>query len=137
MELLILYEIWAGERRELEKAVPGYRSPGRSISVSAVPFGPDTDIWRSCRFSWCIVSAAAYWGGSGVVMVLLPGPVSPRALLAGDLPLRYCSARFACKIPTWRLPDRGHVCELVTDRVDCDDLSCFVASLCWSCWWFS
>ena len=43
--------------------------------------------------------------------------VSAAALLAGVLPLRYCSARFACKLPTWRLPDRGHVCELVTDGV--------------------
>ena len=42
---------------------------------------------------------------------------SAAALLAGVLPLRYCSARFACKLPTWRLPDRGHVCELVTDGV--------------------
>ena len=31
-----MYEIWAGERLELEKAVAGYRRPGRSISVSAV-----------------------------------------------------------------------------------------------------
>ena len=43
VELLILYV-------ELEKAVPRCRRPGRSISVSAVPFGPGTDIWRSCRF---------------------------------------------------------------------------------------
>ena len=50
MELLILYEVWAGERLELEKAVPGYRRSGRSISVSAVALGPGTDIWRSCRF---------------------------------------------------------------------------------------
>ena len=50
VELLILYELWAGERLELEKAVPKYRRPGRSISVSAVPFGPGIDIWRSCRF---------------------------------------------------------------------------------------
>ena len=50
VELLILYVLWAGERLELEKAVPRYRRPGRSISVSAVPFGPGTDIWRSCRF---------------------------------------------------------------------------------------
>ena len=34
----------------MEKAVPKYRRPGRSISVSAVPFGPGVDIWRSCRF---------------------------------------------------------------------------------------
>ena len=42
---------------------------------------------------------------------------SAAALLAGILPLRYCSARFACTFPTWRLPDLGHVCELVTDNV--------------------
>ena len=42
---------------------------------------------------------------------------SAAALLSGVLPLRYRSAKFACKFPTWRLPDRGHVCELVTDGV--------------------
>ena len=50
MELLILYELWAGERLSLEKAHPRYLRPGRPISVSAVPFGPGTDTWRSCRF---------------------------------------------------------------------------------------
>ena len=50
MELLILFQLWAGERLDLEKAVPRYRRPGCSISVSAVPFGPGTDIWRSCGF---------------------------------------------------------------------------------------
>ena len=39
------------------------------------------------------------------------------ALLAGVLPLRYCSARFACRFPDWKLPDKGHVCDLVTDGV--------------------
>ena len=73
--------------------------------------------------------------GKGVVMVLLPGrrslhlrvvfyrllvlfgcpKGSAAALLAGVLPLRYCSARFACKFPTWELPVRGHVRELVTE----------------------
>ena len=42
---------------------------------------------------------------------------SAAALLAGVLPLRYCSARLACRFPNWKLPDKGHVCELVTDRV--------------------
>ena len=42
---------------------------------------------------------------------------SAAALLSGVLPLRYCSAKFACKFPTWRLPDRGHVCQLVPDGV--------------------
>ena len=48
--ILILYELWAGERLVLEKASPRYRRPGRPISVSAVPFGPGSDMWRSCRF---------------------------------------------------------------------------------------
>ena len=50
VELLILYELWAGERLSLEKAFPRYLRPGRQISVSAVPFAPGIDIWRSCRF---------------------------------------------------------------------------------------
>ena len=50
VELLILYEQWAGERLCLESAIPKYRRVGRPISVSAVPFGPGIDIWRSCRF---------------------------------------------------------------------------------------
>ena len=40
-------------------------------------------------------------------------PTSGRALLAGTLPLRYCAARFACMVPTWRLPVSGHVARLV------------------------
>ena len=159
-ELLILYELWAGERLELEKAVLGYRRPGRSISVSAVPFGPGTDIRRSCRFL-----GALFWGlrdlpfglrrfvpcdiganhcrlrhigwercGHGLtsrhresssvdfldkLLVLFGYPDrSAAALLAGDLPLRYCSTRFAWKLPTWRLPDRGRVRDLVAESVD-------------------
>ena len=50
VELLIIYELWAGERLSLEKAHPRYLRPGRPISVSAVPFGPGIDIWRTCRF---------------------------------------------------------------------------------------
>ena len=50
VELLILYELWVGERLVLEKARPRYLRPGRPISVSAVPFGPGIDIRRSCRF---------------------------------------------------------------------------------------
>ena len=38
VELLILYELWAGERLQLEKAHPRYLRSGRRISVSAVPF---------------------------------------------------------------------------------------------------
>ena len=35
VELLILYELWAGERLSLEKAHPQYLRPRRPISVSA------------------------------------------------------------------------------------------------------
>ena len=47
--MLTLYELWAGERLSLEQASPRYLRLGRPISVSAVPFGPGIDIWRSCR----------------------------------------------------------------------------------------
>ena len=50
VELLILYELWAGERSSLEMAYPRYLRSRRPISVSAVPLGPGIDIWRSCRF---------------------------------------------------------------------------------------
>ena len=50
LELLILYEQWAGERLVVESAVPFARRVGRPISVSAVPVGPGIDIGRSCRF---------------------------------------------------------------------------------------
>ena len=96
VELLILYELWAGERLSLEKAHPRYLRPGRPISVSAVPFGPGIDIWRSCRFIgalmrslcllpgglgrfcalhyWCLIMAGfVISGGRCVVMDLLRG----------------------------------------------------------------
>ena len=50
VEMLILCELWVGERLVLEKGVPCYRRPGRPISVSAVSLGPCIDIWRSCHF---------------------------------------------------------------------------------------
>ena len=100
VELLILYELWTGERLQLEKAVPRYCRPGRSISVSAVPYGPGTDIWRSCwflgalfrglrdlpfglrRFLFLVILVLitvgfGTLGMSSVDTVLLPGPVSP------------------------------------------------------------
>ena len=64
VELLILYELWAGERLFLEKAHPRYLRPGRPISVSAVPFGPGIDIWRSCRFIGALIMRS---------LCLLPG----------------------------------------------------------------
>ena len=57
VELLILYEQWAGERLCFEVAVPKSRRVGRPISVSAVPFGLGIDIWRSCGFLGAIFRA--------------------------------------------------------------------------------
>ena len=50
VELLFLYERWAGERLVLEMSVPKLRRFARPISVSSVPAGLSVDIWRSCRF---------------------------------------------------------------------------------------
>ena len=41
-------------------------------------------------------------------------PRSAPAFLAGTLLLKYCAVRFACKVPTWRLPVSGHAACLVT-----------------------
>ena len=48
------------------QAHPRYLRPGRPISVSAVPFGPGIDIWRSCRFIGGLMRAlCALRGGLG------------------------------------------------------------------------
>ena len=67
--------------------------------------------------------------GNGVVMVLTSRPRESAsapfldqllslfrypALLDGTLPLRYCSVKFAAKIPFWVLPVSGHVSGLLT-----------------------
>ena len=67
VELLILYELWAGERPSLEKVHPRYLRPGRRISVSAVPFGPGIDIWRSSRFIGALMRSLCF----------LPGRLAP------------------------------------------------------------
>ena len=47
----------------LEKAVPRYLRPGRLISVSAVPFGPGIDLWRSCRFIGAMMRSLCFLPG--------------------------------------------------------------------------
>ena len=145
VELLILYELWAGERLVLEKAHPRYLRPGRPISVPTVPFGPGIDIWRCCRFIGALMRFLCLLPGGrrfvlcsigahekcGHGLTLRPResasevfldellllfqcpPKSSRALVAGTLHLRYCTARFASKVPTWRLPVSGHAAGLV------------------------
>ena len=59
IELLILYERWAGERLRAEDFLPKFRRPGRPISVSVAPLCPDTDIWKLCRFLGNMLRALA------------------------------------------------------------------------------
>ena len=59
VELVILYERWAGERLRVEDSLPKFRRLGRSISVSAAPLCPDTDIWKLCRFLGNMLRALA------------------------------------------------------------------------------
>ena len=66
-----LYELWAGERLCLENP----------ISVSAVPFGPGIDIWRSCRFFGAIFRA----------LRMLPGGLG--RFLFGDNGANHCRLR--------------------------------------------
>ena len=81
VELLILYEQWAGERLCLEAAIPKSRRVGRPISVSAVPFGPGIDIWRSCRFLGAIFRA----------LRMLPGGLG--RFLPGSIGANHCRLR--------------------------------------------
>ena len=81
VEVLILYELWAGERLCLENAIPRHRRVGRPISVSAVPFGPGIDIWRPCRFFGAIFRA----------LRMLPGGLG--RFLPGDIGANHCRLR--------------------------------------------
>ena len=174
VELLILYEVWAGERLDLEKAGPWYRRVGHTISVSVVPFGPGIDIWRSCMyigvalpgflrvFVPCDIVAnhcrlrhigwercghgltsrpreSASEGFLNEPLVLFGYPYGcAAALLSGVLPLRNCSGRFACRVPTWSLPAHVHVRGLIAEAAG-DVLAPRngrVGRAAWPGWWF-
>ena len=62
-EMLIRFELWAGERLSFEKAHPRNLRPGCPISVSAVPLGPDIDVWRSCRFMGALMRSLCLLSG--------------------------------------------------------------------------
>ena len=51
-----------------------------------------------------------------LLLLLRYPPRSAAALLEGTLPLWCCAGRFACRIPTWRLPADGHVADLVSEE---------------------
>ena len=140
VEFLILYELWAGERLVLEKALPRCGCGGRQISVWAVRLGPGFDIWRTRRFL-CRLRRA--FPREVFPMPEWREPLSPQArtsrsrevssvlfldellllfrclassgagLLAGSLPLRFCSAGCASGVPTWSLPSPAQVAALV------------------------
>ena len=62
-------------------------------------------LWRHLilpGFLDALLQMFGYPGGSGAL------------LLAGELPLRYCTDRFALRKPCWSLPERGHVHSLLT-----------------------
>ena len=81
VELLILYERWAGERLRIEESLPKYWRPGRSISVSAAPLCPDADIWKLCRFFGHMLRA----------LVRLPGGLG--RFLPGRIGANHCRLR--------------------------------------------
>ena len=83
--LLILCEIWAGERLSLEKAHPRCLRPGRPISVSAVPVGPGIDIWRSCRFIGAMMRSLCLLPGGlgGLYLALLVLIIADFGMLVG------------------------------------------------------
>ena len=156
VELLILYERWAGGRLVLEMSVPKPRRLNRPISVSAVPVGPSIDIWRSCRFLGAMIGAlGSLSGGLGRFIPCRLGADHCRLrsigwercghgltsrpleatntgflddllslfgypsgcgqfLVDGSLRMRYCSADFSRKKPTWGLPHSGGVAVLVS-----------------------
>ena len=58
--------------------------PGRPISVSAVPFGPGIDIWRSCRFIGALMRS----------LCLLPGGL--RRFVPCSFRANHCRLRHIC-----------------------------------------
>ena len=100
VELLILYEVWAGERLELEKALPGTAGLVAQFQcrlfllVQALIFGVPVGLLEHCFGVFgiyledfgdlflvllvLITVGCGMLGGSGVDMVLLLGLVSPR-----------------------------------------------------------
>ena len=79
--LLILYELWAGERLTLEKAHPRYLRPGVQFQCRLFRLGPGIDIWRSCRFVGALMRS----------LCLLPGGLG--RFLSCSIGSNYCRLR--------------------------------------------
>ena len=131
-EMLMLYELWAGERLSLETVLPEHQWRGRSITVAAASVTAETVIWRSCVFMGAMFRALVHLpagrasfalDGSNAVMgcpVDLRSP-SPQVLdfllvlfgyirdssvqlIQGTLKLRYWKRPFARLFLAWKLP---------------------------------
>ena len=57
VELLILYERWAGERLRVENSLPKHKRRGRKVEVAAAPLVPDVQIWKLCRYLGAMIRA--------------------------------------------------------------------------------
>ena len=73
------------------------------------------EVWSWAYFS---SSRECFWLLLDQLLLLFHYPPrSSGALLAGSLPLRYCSLKFASRTPFWALPVPGHAAGLITDGV--------------------
>ena len=73
IEMLILYERWAGERLRVEDSLPKHKRRGRKVVVTAAPIVPDVQIWKLCRYLGAMLRALANLpGGLGW---FLPGRI--------------------------------------------------------------
>ena len=75
------------ERLVLKKAHPRYLRLGRPISVSAVPFGPGINIWRSCRFIGAMYLALLVLSIADFVMLVGRSVVMGLLLVLRRVPL--------------------------------------------------
>ena len=72
LEILILYEVWAGERLICEKSIPKGTKRRRGISVLSANVGSGVEIWKSWRFlgmscalfGICLVGIHRFAGGN-------------------------------------------------------------------------
>ena len=76
MEKLILHELWDWREAGLGEGRSAVSETRASISVSAVPCGPGTDIWRSCRFvepfaGHCVLCLPVLVGSCLAILVLI------------------------------------------------------------------
>ena len=95
VELLILYERWAGERLRIEESLPKYRRPGRPISVLAAPLCPDADIWKLCRYFGHMLRALVRLpGGLGR---FLPGRIGANHGRLRHIGWEKCCHELACR----------------------------------------